>query len=130
MEKDSFEMATDPAIETGHCKNAALTATETGPPPRRELHGGYESSRFNAVRHGVLSEHTVLPWENKAEYEALLNALVEEHAPRGPTEDHFIEEIAGVIWRKRRLRFAEAASYRRGLEKTANPLSGTIDRAL
>jgi hypothetical protein len=130
MEKDDFEVDTDPAIETGDCKNAALTATETGPPPRRELHGGYKSSRFNAVQHGVLSAHTVLPWEDEAEYEALLNRLVKEYAPCGPTEDHFIEEIAGVIWRKRRLRFAEAASYRRGLEKTANPLSGTIDRAL
>jgi len=130
MEKNDFEVDTDPAIETGDCKNAALTATETGPPPRRELHGGYKSSRFNAVQHGVLSAHTVLPWEDEAEYEALLNGLVKEYAPCGPTEDHFIEEIAGVIWRKRRLLFAEAASYRRGLENTAHPLSGTIDRAL
>jgi len=130
MEKDDFEVDTDPAIETGDCKNAALTTTETGPPPRRELHGGYKSSRFNAVQHGVLSAHTVLPWEDEAEYEALLNRFVKEYAPCGPTEDHFIEEIAGVIWRKRRLRFAEAASYRRGLENTAHPLSGTIDRAL
>jgi hypothetical protein len=82
------------------------------------------------VRHAVLSVHTVLPWEDETEYAALLGALVEEHAPRGPTEDHLIEEIAGVIWRKRRIRFAEAASYRRGLEKTANPLSGTLDTAL
>jgi len=130
MEKDDFEVDTDPAIETGDCKNAALTTTETGPPPRRELHGGYKSSRFNAVQHGVLSAHTVLPWEDEAEYEAHLNRLVKEYAPCGPTEDHFVEEIAGVIWRKRRLRFAEAASYRRGLENTAHPLSGTIDRAL
>ena len=130
MEKDDFEVDTDPAIETGDCKNAALTTTETGPPPRRELHGGYKSSRFNAVQHGVLSAHTVLPWEDEAEYEAHLNRFVKEYAPCGPTEDHFVEEIAGVIWRKRRLRFAEAASYRRGLENTAHPLSGTIDRAL
>jgi len=130
MKKDDFEVDTDPAIETGDCKNAALTTTETGPPPRRELHGGYKSSRFNAVQHGVLSAHTVLPWEDEAEYEAHLNRLVKEYAPCGPTEDHFVEEIAGVIWRKRRLRFAEAASYRRGLESTAHPLSGTIDRAL
>ena len=130
MEKDSFEVDTDPAIETGHCKNAALTATETRPPPRRELHGGYESSRFNAVRHGVLSAHTVLPGEDETEYAALLGALVEEHAPCGPTEDHFVEEIAGVIWRKRRLRLAEAASYRRGLEKATERYSTTLDRAL
>jgi hypothetical protein len=131
MEEDSFELATDPVTETGHCKNTTLTATETRSPPRRELDGGYENSRFNAMRHGVLSVHTVLPWEDKAEYERLLNALVEEHAPHGPTEDHLIEEIAGVIWRKRRLRLAEAASYRRRLEDTAGPFSlNILKRAL
>ena len=33
--------------------------------------GGYESSRFNALRHGVLSRHTVLAWEDPGEYEQL-----------------------------------------------------------
>jgi hypothetical protein len=99
-------------------------------PPRQESHSGYEGSRFNAVRHAILSVHTVLPWEEKSEYESLLSALVEEHAPHGPTEDHLIEEIAGVIWRKRRLRLAEAASYRRGIKEATDPFSDTLDIAL
>ena len=117
MEKDSFELTTGPAGEPGHCENTTQTARETTSPPLRELHSEYDASRFNALRHGVLSEHTVLPWEDEAEYEALLNALVEEYAPHGPTEEHLVEEIAGVIWRKRRLRLAEAASHRRGIGK-------------
>jgi hypothetical protein len=60
--------------------------------------------------------HTVLPWEDKADYETLLNALLKEYAPHSPTEEHLVEEIAGVFWRKRRLRIAEGASYRQGLE--------------
>jgi hypothetical protein len=72
----------------------------------------------------------VLPWEDKAEYDALLNALVEEYAPHGPTEEHLVEEIAGVIWRKRRLRLAEAASYRSRLEGMRQPFSDTLQRAL
>jgi hypothetical protein len=88
------------------------------------------ASRFNAVRHGVLSEHTVLPWEDEAEYTRLLDALVEEYAPRGPTEDHLVEEIAGVIWRKRRLRVAEAASHRRGIERATEILSDSLETAL
>ena len=68
----------------------------------------------------MLSAHTVLPWEDKAEYEALLNALVKEYAPHGPTEEHLVEEVAGVIWRKRRLRLAEAASYRRRFRRNAS----------
>jgi len=129
IETDNLELGTLPAAETVHRRNTARTVTETKSPPPGE-NGGYENSRFNAVRHGVLSAHTVLPWEDKAEYEALLGALVEEHAPHGPTEDHFIEEIAGVIWRKRRLRLAEATSYQRGLEETAEPFSNTLRRAL
>ncbi|NWG76604.1 MAG: hypothetical protein HXY24_18715 [Rubrivivax sp.] len=41
----------------------------------------YELSRLNAVRHGILSRYTVLPWESPGEYEALHLALVAEYAP-------------------------------------------------
>jgi hypothetical protein len=74
---------------------------ETLPQPRG---GDYEIARFNALRHGVLSQYTVLPWEDRVEYGSLVEALVAEHNPQGPTEEHLVEELAGVIWRKRRLR--------------------------
>src|SRR3954449_597722 len=79
---------------------------------------GTEITRFNALRHGVLSRYTVLPWEDPEEYQALIAALVAEHAPQGPTKEHLVEELAGILWRKRRLRLAEAATHRRGLEGT------------
>ena len=81
--------------------------------------GSYEATRFNALQHGVLSRYAVLPWEDRSEYQALLDALVAEHAPQGPTEEHLVEELAGIIWRKRRLRLAEAAIYRERLRKDA-----------
>ena len=130
MEKDSFELATGPAGETAHCETTSQMATKTASPPLRELHDGYDASRFNALRHGVLSVHTVLPWEDKGEYEALLNGLVEEYVPRGPTEEHLVEEIACVIWRKRRLRIAEAGSYQRGIAQATDPVSDTLITAL
>jgi len=79
----------------------------------------YQITRFNALKHGVLSHDTVLPWECEPEYHALLDALVSEHRPQGPTEEHLVEELAGIIWRKRRLRLAEAAAHHRGLETIA-----------
>jgi hypothetical protein len=82
--------------------------------------GNYETTRFNALRHGVLSRHTVLPWEDEAEYQGLLSALVVEHAPDGPTEEHLVEELAGIVWRKRRVRMAEAAVYREKLRQKAS----------
>ena len=63
-------------------------------------------------------------------YRVLLDALVAEHAPQGPTEEHLVEELAGILWRKRRLRLAEAAAYRRGLARTIAPYRETVKAAL
>jgi hypothetical protein len=92
--------------------------------------GNYEFARFNALRHGVLSQHTVLPWEDGEEYSTLLEALVAEHKPQGPTEEHLVEELAGIIWRKRRLRLGECAAYRRALKRTTDLYSETATAAL
>jgi hypothetical protein len=85
--------------------------------------GNYEATRFNALRHGVLSRYAVLPWEDEGEYQVLLGALVAEHSPEGPTEEHLVEELAGIIWRKRRLRLAEAAIFREKLRKASTSTS-------
>lgn len=72
-------------------------------------------SRFNSLRTGLRSRYAVLPWENREEYEALLAAMTEHHAPLGPTEEHLVEELAGIVWRKQRLQQAEGALYRKEL---------------
>jgi hypothetical protein len=92
--------------------------------------GGTDITRFNALRHGVLSRYAVLPWESTDEYRAVVEALVAEHAPEGPTEERLVEEIAGIFWRKRRLRLAEAAAHRRGLEGTLASYRETVKVAL
>ena len=38
--------------------------------------GHADITRFNALRHGVLSRYTVLPWEDADEYNALVAGLV------------------------------------------------------
>jgi hypothetical protein len=78
----------------------------------------------------VLLRYTVLPWENADEYHALVAALVAEHAPQGPTEEHLVEELVGILWRKRRLRLAEAAAQRRGLDSTFASYCQTVKVAL
>ncbi len=90
----------------------------------------YEATRFNAMRHGVLSRYTVLPWEDAEEYRAILAALMAEHSPQGPTEEHLVEELAGIIWRKRRLRLAEAAAHRHGLRTRWTHTKQTVKTAL
>jgi hypothetical protein len=68
--------------------------------------------------------------ESTDEYRAVVEALVVEHAPQGTTEEHLVEEIAGILWRKRRLRLAEAAAHRRGLEGTLASYCETVKVAL
>src|SRR3954452_338275 len=102
---------------------------ETKPPLPAET-SGTEVTRFNALQHGVLSQYTVLPWESTDEYHELLAALVAEHGPQGPTEEHLVEELAGILWRKRRLRLAEAAAHRRGLVGTLANYRETVKVAL
>jgi hypothetical protein len=72
----------------------------------------------------------MIPWEDADEYRTIVEALVAEHAPQGPTEAHLVEEMAGVLWRKRRLRLAEAAAHRRGLENTLGPFGQTAKVAV
>lgn len=93
-------------------------------------HDSYEMTRFNAVKHAVLSRYTVLPWEDESEYVELLDALVGEHKPQGPTEEHLVEELTGILWRKRRLRMAECAAYRQGLNDTFQSFNNTGEAAL
>src|SRR6266536_1329493 len=116
----------DRPTETG---KGVLTMTETTPASPAEA-AGYEITRFNALRHGMLSRYTLLPWEDEDEYRTLLDALVAEHKPEGPTEEHLVEELAGILWRKRRLRLAEGAAYRHGLEKANSPSQQTVKTAL
>lgn len=82
----------------------------------------YEAVRFNAMKHGILSQLTVLAHENAGEFADLLNALIDEHQPEGITERHLIEELAAIIWRKRRVLLAEGAKINDGLKSAvSNP---------
>jgi hypothetical protein len=89
---------------------------------------GYERSRLNAVRHGILTRHLVLPWEDRSDYNDLLEGLVAEHGPSGTTEHHLVEELASIIWRKQRVVMAETAAYQAGLKRVAEDTPWTSER--
>jgi len=79
-------------------------------------HGNYDVVRYNAVTHGILSKHAVLPHEDENEFAALVDDLIDEHQPRGLTQRHLVEELAAIIWRKRRVLMAEGAKINEGLK--------------
>lgn len=77
--------------------------------------GNYMPVHYNAAKHGILSRHAVLPHEDKAEFQALLSALIDEYSPTSPTEMHLVEEMACTMWRKRRVLQAEYADINKNL---------------
>jgi hypothetical protein len=99
--------------------DSAIIPFPTGESEPSIASGSYDTVRFNALKHGILSRHVVLPHEDANEYRELLAALMEEHAPNGATEMHLVEELAGIIWRKRRVLMAESAKINRGLHNVA-----------
>lgn len=93
-----------------------VTATQTGNADDSAVNLGYEAVRYNALQHGILSRLVVLPHEDFDEYTNLLTSLVEEHNPSGITEHTLIEELAAIIWRKRRVLLAEGSKINQDLK--------------
>ena len=89
----------------------------------------YEPVRFNAMKHGILSRLAVLAHEDHAEFADLLAALIDEHRPGGMTERHLIEELATIIWRKRRVLLAEGAKINEGLKCVASSPKSVMSSA-
>lgn len=89
----------------------------------------YETVRYNAMKHGILSRLVVLSHEDAGEFADLLAAMIEEHKPSGMTERHLIEELASIIWRKRRVLLAEGAKINEGLKYSACNAEGVIPAA-
>jgi len=112
-------------IETATVANTGRSSSPIAEP---QAHS-YEVVRFNALKHGILSRYTVLSHENHADYESLVNSLMDEHLPAGATEQHLIEELASVIWRKRRVLQAEGATINKGLKESARSAKTVIPAA-
>ena len=91
--------------------------------------GNYDPVRCNALKHGILSRLVVLAHEDRAEFGDLIAALIDEHQPAGMTERHLVEELAAIIWRKRRVLLAEGAKINDGLKGAVNSATSVIKSA-
>ncbi len=85
--------------------SSSLTRRATGPRTPQ----GKERSKFNARKHGLFSKAVLLHDESRAEYDALLNGLMENLQPQGKLEIVLVENLATLLWRKRRLLQVETA---------------------
>jgi hypothetical protein len=60
--------------------------------------------RPNAFKHGVYATPTLIPGENRKEFEELLAELLDEYKPLGPSLRHAVHCLADSMWRLRRLK--------------------------
>jgi hypothetical protein len=120
METNMQTMTTETAIISYPTSDDSASLSKTS---------NYEAVRFNAMKHGILSKLAVLAHEDHAEFADLLAALLDEHRPAGMTERHLIEELATIIWRKRRVLLAEGANINEGLKSAANSSKSVMSSA-
>ena len=85
-------MATDAQFEANR-KNAQKS---TGP---RDT----SKTRFNAIKHGVLSSQMHLSDEEWIEFQGLRDSLVEALQPKGILQEFALDELVSLRWRHRRL---------------------------
>jgi hypothetical protein len=79
--------------------NRANAALSTGPRSPE----GKRITRWNAMRHGVLSTAMVLADESEADFRALRDHLRADLAPVGAVEELLTDRIVSLAWRLRRL---------------------------
>jgi hypothetical protein len=80
--------------------NQANARLSTGPVSE----AGKAISSRNNLRHGFRSKTVLLPGDDPAEYEVLLDELTAQFSPQDLTEIRFVREMADADWRLRRVR--------------------------
>jgi len=105
--------------------NAANAQQSTGP---RTEEGKARSSQ-NALTHGLTAVDPVLPDEDRAAFEKLVQDFVDEYQPQTASETRLTRELASISWRLDRIPALEAALLSSPadpvqLEKSIRTISG------
>ena len=70
-------------------------------------------TRRNALKHGILSKQVLIRGgkgaEDPEEFQQFSDAMREDWAPVGITEELLVEDLIGIEWRKRRVLAYESA---------------------
>ena len=82
-------------------QEASLARDQKGGGPRTVL--GKQKSKFNASKHGIFSQVTLLKGEPRAEFDSLLSGLRTHYEPEGTLEGLLVDKLASIVWRHRRL---------------------------
>jgi hypothetical protein len=86
-------------------RNNALKSTG----PRTEE--GKRQTSLNALSHGLTAKSYLLPFEEEAEFNALVENLYHTLMPQNVIEETFAQNIALAAWKIRRIEKAEQAAF-------------------
>ncbi len=92
--------------------NQANSQLSTG--PRTE--SGKAAASQNALKHGLTSELTVLPNEDQAEFDRLLESYRNQFGFDGEHESFLVEQMARSRWKLARIQRLETATFARASE--------------
>ncbi|HTU47065.1 MAG TPA: hypothetical protein VMF91_18535 [Bryobacteraceae bacterium] len=91
---EKLQSTHQPAAPTRAEINRANAAHSTGP---QSPEGKLASSR-NSLKHGLASGQLIIPGEDPAAFESLLQDLLEDHQPANTTEGLLVREMAQSHW--------------------------------
>ena len=77
---------------------------------------GKAISRFNALKHGLLSKEVLLPGEDEDLLEELCKRIFDDLQPHGQTEHLLVDRVVSLAWRLRRVHRIEAGLLSHGLD--------------
>src|SRR5207237_10177357 len=73
---------------------------------------GRAAVSLNGLKYGLYAKTLILPGEDPAEFDALLDRFHAEYQPATPTEEGFVSQIVMATWRRARIQRMEAAVYK------------------
>lgn len=63
----------------------------------------YLNSKYNAIKHGILSRKAILEWESREDFDNLCVQLTNQFNPQTPLEKHYLADLINTLWRKQRI---------------------------
>jgi hypothetical protein len=98
--------------------------------PRTEA--GKQTTRMNAIRHGLCTFITCLDTEDPEEAERLLADLMDEHQPQGATEQILVNKMAEQFWLQKRAAYylAQHTDYNEGAKEESEEIISMKQMAL
>jgi hypothetical protein len=82
---------------------------------------GRKRKRPNALKHGLFSDAVLIPGEDSGQYMQLLDEMMDEYKPVGPTLRDEVIELANLMWKRRRLRKFMQTKLIAGMFDPRNP---------